>query len=208
MGKDGSLMRQSIAEVLQFFLGQPPSAIWRRLRERDRPWTVQLVVYGFCGSLATLVSVGQVVLLSKNVLPAYEGMLIDPQNVIIRFLSAWWPGQGYADLVAKAVENGSVLSDELRAIHLFVNNTIAFVTTNFFVYFINVLLVFKRGRHHPWIEFFWFTLINGISFGLSQIAGPWLVHRFGVMTNIAIFTNAVFAAAINFVARKFFVFKN
>jgi len=180
VGKDGTFMRQSIAEVVQFFLVQPPSVVWRRLRERDRPWTVQLVVYGFCGVLATVVSVGQVVLLSKTIIPAYENMMID----------------------------GAPITDSLRARNLLINNTIAFATTNVFVYFINVLLVFDRGRHHPWIEFFWFTLINGISFGLSQVAGPWLVHRFGVITNVAIFTNAVFAAAINFVARKFFVFKN
>ena len=69
------------------------------------------------------------------------------------------------------------------------------------------VLVFKRGRHHPWMEFFYFTLVNFVCFAISQIAGPWLVKHFGIATNIAIFTNAVVAALINFVARKFFVFK-
>ena len=143
------------------------------------PWIAQLAVYGLCGIAATVVGVGQVVILSKTVIPAYEGMVVD----------------------------GVTITDTLRAKNLLINNTISFFTTNVFAYFLNVAVVFKRGRHHPWIEFFFFTLINAISFVLSQIAGPWLVHRFGVPTNLAILTNAVFAALINFVARKFFVFK-
>ncbi len=172
-------MLAQIAEVITFFFNQSPATVWRRLRARDMPWMVQLAVYGFCGVLATVVSVGQVVALSSTVIPAYEGMVVD----------------------------GELMTDTLRARNLLINNTIAFFTTNVFVYFMNVLLVFKRGRHHPWMEFFWFTLINGVSFTLSQVAGPWLVHQFGVATNVAIFTNTVFAALINFVARKFFVFK-
>lgn len=172
-------MLAQIAEALAFFLKQSPAAIWRRVRARDMPWMVQLAVYGLCGVLATVVSVGQIVLLSKTLIPAYEGMIV----------------------------NGEPITDALRAKNLLINNTISFLTTNVFVYFMNVMLVFKRGRHHPWMEFFWFTLINGISFALSQVAGPWLVHQFGVPTNIAIFTNTVFAALINFLARKFFVFQ-
>ena len=172
-------MLSQIADVFAFFLKQSPATIWRRLRARDMPWMVQLCVYGFCGVLATVVGVGQIVLLSKTLIPAYEGMLVD----------------------------GEPITDALRARNLLINNSISFFTTNVFAYALNVLLVFKRGRHHPWVEFFWFTLINAISFGLSQVAGPWLVHRFGVPTNLAIFSNTVFAALINFVARKFFVFQ-
>lgn len=198
-------MRRQTVEALEFFFKQSPATIWRRLRAREMPWMVQLMVYGLCGVLATVVSVGQVVILSKTLIPAYEGMLIEPSSAIIRFISSLLPG--HAELVVEAEKNGFVLSDTLRAKHLLVNNTIAFVTTNVFVYWMNVMFVFKRGRHNPWVEFLWFTVINGVSFGLSQIAGPWLVHRFGITTNLAILTNTLFAVAINFVARKFFVFK-
>ena len=111
--------------------------------------------------------------------------------------------QGFA---RNMIVDGAPITDSLRAKNLLINNTISFFTTNVFVYFANILLVFKRGRHHPWMEFFYFTAINGISFVLSQIAGPWLIHKFGVPTNVAIFTNMVFAAVINFIARKFFIF--
>lgn len=175
------------------------------MRARDMPWMVQLIVYGMCGVMATVVSVGQVVLLSKFVIPAYEGMMVDAGDGIIKFLGSVIPG--HAGLVADVVGDGAVITDKLRAKHLLVNNTLAFLTTNVFVYLVNVALVFKRGRHGPWMEFFWFTAINLISFVLSQMAGPWLVLQFGVATNVAILTNTVFAAAINFLARKFFVFQ-
>jgi putative flippase GtrA len=175
----GGPMVDLVSRLLAFFFKQSPSVVWRRIRERDMPWIVQLAVYGFCGVLATVVAVTQIVILSKTVIPAYEGMMVD----------------------------GAAISDDLRAKNLLINNTISFLTTNVFVYFMNVMLVFKRGRHHPWMEFLYFTVINGLSFGLSQVAGPWLVHQFGVGTNVAIATNTVFAALINFVARKFFVFK-
>jgi putative flippase GtrA len=177
--QDGAPMVALVSELFAFFFKQSPSVIWRRIREQDMPWIVQLAVYGFCGVLSTVVAVAQIVILSKTIIPAYEGMVVD----------------------------GVLMTDDLRAKNLLINNTISFFTTNVFAYFLNVMLVFKRGRHHPWMEFFYFTLINGISFTLSQVAGPWLVHQFGVPTNLAIFTNTVFAAAINFVARKFFVFK-
>lgn len=169
----------AIRDFINFLWLNSPKEMWTRIRRQDVPWLVQLSVYGFCGVVATVVSVGLVVLLSLYVIPAYEGMLV----------------------------HGEPISKELRSRHLLINNSIAFVPTNFLVYYMNVLLVFKRGRHHPWKEFFFFTMINFAGFALSQIAGPWLVRQFGIPTNVAIFTNAVVSALINFVARKFFVFK-
>ena len=174
-----SALGSSFRDYFDFLTKNSLSTMWRRIRAQDVPWMIQLSGYGFCGLMATVVGVGQVVLLSKFVIPAYEGMMV----------------------------NGELITDSIRSRNLLINNTISFLTTNVFVYYMNVLLVFKRGRHSPWREFGYFTLINGVSFGISQIAGPWLVHQFGVRTNIAIFTNAVVSAFINFVARKFFVFK-
>jgi|688.fasta_scaffold191499_3 hypothetical protein len=168
-----------VTELFAFFFKQSPTVIWRRIRGQDMPWIVQLAVYGFCGVVATVVAVGQAAALSATIIPAYENMIVD----------------------------GLPITDGLRAKNFLINQTISFMTTNVLVYFMNVLLVFKRGRHSPWIEFAIFTLINGVGFVLSQVAGPWLIYKFGIPTNLAFFTNAVFAALINFVARKFFVFK-
>lgn len=172
-------MTSSVVETLTFLRENSWKEIFSRIRKRELPWLMQFGIYAFCGGLATVVSVAQVVFLSKYIIPAYEGMIVD----------------------------GVLMTDELRAHNLLINNSIAFLTTNVFVYFMNVLLVFKRGRHGPWTEFFYFTLVNAFSFAISQIAGPWLIHQFGIPTNVAIFTNAFVAALVNFVARKFFIFK-
>jgi putative flippase GtrA len=174
-----SSLGSAIRDYFDFLWLNSPKEMWRRIRTQDVPWLIQLSVYGFCGVLATVMSVGIVILLGLYVIPAFDDMIVD----------------------------GAPITDKLRSRNLLINNTIAFFPTNVFVFYINVLLVFKRGRHHPWMEFLFFTLINFGGFALSQIAGPWLVRQFGIATSIAIFTNAIFAALINFVARKFFVFK-
>ncbi len=105
------------------------------------------------------------------------------------------------------VIHGALITDSERAKDLLINNCIGFVLANVVAYVSNVMFVFKQGRHHPMIEFLYFTLVSGISFGISQIAGPWLVQRWGVPTNLAILTNLVASMMLNFVGRKFFVFK-
>lgn len=169
----------AIKETYQFLRQNDLKTIFTRIRERDIPWLLQFFIYALCGLMATVLSVGQVIILSKTIIPAFEDMRV----------------------------NGELISDTLRSRNLLINNTIAFLTTNVFVYFMNILLVFKRGRHHPVMEFLFFTMVNSISFLLSQFAGPWLVHQYGISTTIAILTNTVFSTLINFIARKFFVFK-
>ena len=144
------------------------------------PGLIQFGVYGMCGALATVVFIGTVIILSKTLIPAYEGMMV----------------------------NGQPITDGLRATNLLINNCIAFFITNIVAYVTNIMFVFKPGRHHPVMEFLFFTLVSGISFGISQIAGPWLIHEFGVPTNVAILTNLVTSILLNFAGRKFFVFKS
>ena len=103
--------------------------------------------------------------------------------------------------------NGVEITNDLRSKNLLINNCIAFFITNILAYVTNIILVFKPGRHHPIVEFLLFTVVSGVSFGISQVAGPWLVKEFGVPTNVAILTNMVASMLLNFAGRKFFVFK-
>ena len=48
-------------------------------------------------------------------------------------------------------------------------------------------------------------VVDGI--GISQFAGPWLVHQYGLPTWVAIITNIGASILLNFAIRKFFVFK-
>lgn len=169
----------AITESLDFLRKNDFKTILTRIRERNVPGLIQFGVYSMCGGLATVVFLGTVIILSKTLIPAYEGMIVD----------------------------GKAITDDLRATNLFINNCIAFFLANIVAYVTNIMFVFKPGRHHPVMEFLYFTLVSGVAFGISQIAGPWLIHKFGVPTNVAILTNLVTSMLLNFAGRKFFVFK-
>ena len=48
---------------------------------------------------------------------------------------------------------------------------------------------------------------SGASFLISQLAGPYLIKRYGLPTQVALVTNVVASMLLNFVIRKFIVFK-
>lgn len=173
------MIRTSLIEALDFLRSHPLREILNRIGRREVPWLVQFSVYAACGVVSALLFVTQVVLLSRWFLPAFEGMEVD----------------------------GQAITQELRARNLFLNNSIAFVSTNLFTYFVNVRLVFKQGRHGVLTEFLFFTAVNLASFLLSQVAGPLLVREWNLPTSVAIATNAVAALLINFASRKFLIFQ-
>jgi putative flippase GtrA len=172
-------MTSAISESVSFLRENSFRTICARIRERNVPGLIQFGIYSICGGLATVTFLATVIILSKTLIPAYEGMVVD----------------------------GATIGDKLRAEHLLVNNCIGFVLANFVAYFTNILFVFKQGRHHPVLEFFIFTAVSGSSFAISQLAGPWLVARWGVPTNVEILSNLVASMMLNFVGRKFIVFK-
>ena len=172
-------MPPAITDSIAFLRGNDVKTILARVRQRRVPPLIQFAVYGMCGGLSTVVYLGISLLLSCTVIPAMDGMIID----------------------------GAPISDALRAKNLLINNCIAFTVANVVAYVTNILFVFHTGRHHPVLEFLYFTSVSFLSFGISQIAGPWLVSHFGVSTKLALLSNVVASALLNFVFRKYFVFK-
>jgi putative flippase GtrA len=172
-------MTSAISESISFLRQNDLKTIFARIRERNVPPMIQFAIYGMCGGLATVVYLGCSIFLSYKVFPAMDGMIV----------------------------NGAPITDGLRAKNLLINNCIGFGVANVFAYVTNILFVFKTGRHHPALEFLYFTAVSFVSFGISQIAGPWLVDHFGISTKLAMFTNVIASAMLNFVFRKFFVFK-
>lgn len=172
-------MTSALSDAIAFVRHNDLKTILARIRAREVPPLIQFFAYSVCGGLATIVFMGLVVFLSYKVFPAMDNMIVD----------------------------GKPITDDLRARDLLINNTIAFLAANVVAYVTNVLFVFKTGRHHPVMEFVYFTAGSSVSFVISQFAGPWLVHTYGLPTWVAIITNLVAAILLNFVIRKFFVFK-
>lgn len=172
-------MPSAISESIDFLLGNDVKTILSRIRRRKVPPLIQFGVYGICGGLATLVYLATSLILSCTLIPAMDGMIV----------------------------NGAPITDALRARNLLINNCFAFAVANVVAYVSNILFVFETGRHHPVLEFVYFTAVSFLSFGISQIAGPWLVSHFGVSTKFALLSNVIASALLNFVFRKYIVFK-
>ncbi len=101
----------------------------------------------------------------------------------------------------------SDLPKEVRALHSTYNNIISFFFGNFFAYFTNSKWVFTPGRHHILLEFFYFTLISTVAFVIGLLTGPLLIQMYGISTLLAQLLMLVSSVLVNFVCRKFFVFK-
>ena len=172
-------MSRAIADALQFLTTNDVRTILARVKAREVPGLIQFGVYGLCGGLATVVFAAVVFFMSYKVFPAMDGMIVD----------------------------GKPITDDLRAKDLLINNSVAFLAATIVAYITNVLFVFKTGRHHPVMEFIYFTGGSSIAFAISQFAGPWLVHQYGLPTVVAFLTNLAASILLNFAIRKFFVFK-
>lgn len=95
----------------------------------------------------------------------------------------------------------------LRAKATFLPTAIAFLISNAFAYWLNMKWVFTPGRHSPVREFLFFTFVNmpgALTGTLAQTAlvyflhwPPWAALAGFILPNVL----------INFICRKFFIFK-
>ncbi len=103
--------------------------------------------------------------------------------------------------------DGQPISDALRARNSTINNGIAWFFGNATAYTLNVLWVFKPGRHNKATEMALFTLVNLIAFLGGLFGGPLLIKLLGVSTHLSQGTYVLSSMIVNFVCRKFFIFK-
>ena len=91
-----------------------------------------------------------------------------------------------------------------------INNSIAFVFSAVVAYLLNVKFVFTPGRHEKHKEILLFVVISGISFFPALFSIPAIFRALDFDRNIEHFANLGFvvtSALVNFVCRKFIVFK-
>ena len=101
----------------------------------------------------------------------------------------------------------SSLPNEVRALNSTYNNIISFFFGNIFAYVSNSLWVFTPGRHHRVLEFFYFSAVSTVGFVIGLLAGPLLIRMYGISTLVAQLLLIVSSTMVNFICRKFFVFK-
>ncbi len=111
---------------------------------------------------------------------------------------------------------GTDLPVELKQHNGTINNIIAFFVSGCVVYWLNIKFVFKPGRHNFLLEVFLFFAVSALP--LAAASGVnWLiyknseileeVHLQEYVEHIANFGFIITSALVNFIARKFIIFK-
>ncbi len=161
-------------------------SLWKQFTGREHGPFVQFVKYGICGGAATAVHITLFSVMAWMVLPA-----LTEREFVVRLLHLQVPA----------------MSDAVRANNAAWDNFAAFIFSNLTAYLLNILWVFKRGRHHWLMEIGMFYAVSGFSFLIGTGLQTWMIAKFGLTTTVAFGSNLVTAMLINFAMRKFVIFK-
>ena len=130
-------------------------------------------------------------------------------DMVVFFLVAWlfFPALTENDFFVR-IFNIQVESipENLRTINFCIGNVIAFMVSNFTAYVLNILFVFKAGKHSRSKEMGLFYLVSGVSVGIGVVIGAVLIQTFGLSTSSSYIAKAVSTTLINYAARKFIIF--
>ncbi len=99
------------------------------------------------------------------------------------------------------------LPDAVRSTRLNFIQTAAFIPANLFAFWSNRNFVFQKGRHRPGTEFTLFMVCVTLSYIGGILASRYLVEIYGWPNFLASVGFAFSSALVNFIARKFLVFK-
>ncbi len=103
-------------------------------------------------------------------------------------------------------EGAASLTDTEKSNYQIMANLLAFPAGNVVAYATNALWVFHGGRHSRWREFLIFTAISLFSFLVGLFGGP-ILTRYGLHPHFAQIGLIITSTLVNFVCRKFIVFK-
>ncbi len=111
---------------------------------------------------------------------------------------------------------GPDLPNELKETNGYINNTIAFFVSGCVVYWLNIKFVFKPGRHSAWLEILLFFSVSALPLA-AGLGVNWLIfhntellrslHIEKYIEHVANFGFVIASALVNFLARKFIIFK-
>jgi putative flippase GtrA len=158
------------------------------LSEKENPF-VQFIKYGLCGGMA----------------PAVDMMVF--------FLFAWlvFPALTASDPFAKLLGvfhlDIRIVSESVRLRNYWIDKVVCFMFSNLTAYILNVLFVFKAGKHKRHHELMLFYAVSTISFIFGTTAGDLLIRFGGLDTTYSYVAAMISALLINYAGRKFVIFK-
>lgn len=153
----------------------------------------QFIKYAIVGGIATLVHISTFFLCGRYLFPC-----LSEDDIAVRTLGKF--------KLLSLTDDYLVRAKASRARNAALCNVIAFCTSNIICYALNRLFVFTPGRHSILLEFFLFFCVSAISMILGTATQTVLIAWCRMQTTLAFGANLIFSLAINFVARKFFVF--
>lgn len=177
IGKAGELMEKKLARWM----------VWGRffLSHEAGP-LAQFLKYGMAGGVAVVAHITLFFLFAWRIFPA-----LTPDDWMVQLLGVT-PGE---------VEEGR------RALHAAIATCFAFVGSNAVAYTLNILFVFKKGRHHWALEILLFYGVSAVAMLIGTILQSILIARYGIMTTLAFGGNIFSALFINYAMRRFVIFK-
>jgi putative flippase GtrA len=158
----------------------------RQFLQRDAHPAIQFVKYGLAGGLATAV------------------------DILIFFLLAWLAFPALLEgekLVQWSGIQVTPVAEALRLRNFVINSAIAFLFSNLTAYIANVLWVFEPGRHHRAVEIGLFYAVSLTSIVVGTALGGALIKWFGLSTTASYLAKMFASVMINYVCRKFIIFK-
>ncbi len=161
-------------------------SLLRQFMGREHGPLVQFIKYGIGGVAATSVHIAVFSLMAWLVLPA-----LSQRELVVRIF----------DLQITEIP------DTLRAQRAAINNVVAFMFSNLTAYLINIAWVFRRGRHHWALEVLYFYAVSAVSLIIGTTIQTMLIRRYGLTTEVAFGANIAAALMINFLMRKYVIFK-
>jgi len=130
-------------------------------------------------------------------------------DMITFFLVAWllFPALTENDLFVRLFHmQVEIIPENVRTINFCIGSAMAFMVSNLTAYLLNVLFVFKTGKHSRWKEVGLFYLVSAISVGIGTGAGVVLIQEFGMSTSVSYLAKVISTTLINFAARKYIIF--
>ena len=158
----------------------------RQFKGRQHGPLVQFIKYSIAGGIATAVHICLFYFFAMKLLPA-----LSQHDALAGLLHLHVPQ----------------VSDAIRARNSVIDNLVAFIFSNLTAYLINIAWVFESGRHHRLIEIGIFYVVSGISTAIGSTLMALLISRFGITTTVAFGANVLTSLMINFVLRKYVIFK-
>lgn len=158
----------------------------KKLLSHDAPPLVQFFKYAAIGVVATAI------------------------NFVVAEVCAAWvvPCLGANDiLVQKLGFPQAVVSDSVRAARAVACNMIGFVISNSVCWLLNRSFVFRPGRHHWSVELALFFGGSAFAVGVGSGIIYLLIRIYDAQTTWSFAINVVASVLINYVVRKFYVFK-